>query len=159
MKSNECPIANNEFIVFGWWRICRSYRFLVALLTRDNETVLTDRREFAEGNLPNTTNTQTVMPNDICFLPSDLLNLINLFREGMRTISIELDKNQFIRILNKLDDSDKLEIFNELKKSLFLKRFNKLLKSTRTNELTLDEITKEVESVRKQRYEKKSQEI
>jgi hypothetical protein len=75
----------------------------------------------------------------------------------MKTINIELNKNQFIRILNKLDDNDKLEIFNALKKSLFLKRFNKLLKSTRTNELTLDEITKEVESVRKQRYEKGKQ--
>jgi hypothetical protein len=75
----------------------------------------------------------------------------------MRTISIELDKNQFISMINKLDDDDKLEIFNELKKSLFLKRFNKLLKSTRTSELTLEEITKEVESVRKQRYEKGKQ--
>jgi hypothetical protein len=71
----------------------------------------------------------------------------------MKTISIELDKNEFIRVLNKLDDDDKLEIFNELKKSLFLKRFNKLLKSTKTNDLTLEEITNEVESVRKQRYE------
>ena len=75
----------------------------------------------------------------------------------MRTISLELDKSQFIRILNNLDDSEKLEIFNELKKTLFLKRFNKLLKSTKTNELTLEEITKEVESVRKQRYEKGKQ--
>jgi hypothetical protein len=75
----------------------------------------------------------------------------------MRTISIELDKSQFISMINKLDDDDKLEIFNELKKSLFLKRFNKLLKSTRTSELTLEEITKEVESVRKQRYEKGKQ--
>lgn len=71
----------------------------------------------------------------------------------MKTINIELDKSQFIRILNKLDDCDKLEIYNELKKSLFLTRFNKLLKSTRTSELSLDEITKEVEFVRKQRYE------
>ena len=47
----------------------------------------------------------------------------------------------------------------ELKKSLFLKRFNKLLKSTRTDELTMDEITNEVESVRKQRYEKGTQAI
>jgi hypothetical protein len=70
----------------------------------------------------------------------------------MRTINIELNKNQFIKILNKLDDNDKLEIFNELKKSLFLKRFNKLLTSTKTNELTLDEITNEVESVRSKRY-------
>lgn len=75
----------------------------------------------------------------------------------MKTINIELDKSQFIRILNKLDDSDKLEIYNELKKSLFLTRFNNLLKSTKTNELSLDEITKEVESVRKQRYEDEEQ--
>jgi len=34
----------------------------------------------------------------------------------MRTVNIEIDKNQFIRIINRLDDSDKLEIFNELKK-------------------------------------------
>ncbi len=77
----------------------------------------------------------------------------------MRTINIELDKSQFIRILNELDDTDKLEIFNELKKSLFLKRFNTLLELTKTTELTLDEITKEVESVRKQRYEKGKQVI
>lgn len=77
----------------------------------------------------------------------------------MKTISIELDKNQFIRILNKLNDDEKLEIFNELKKSLFLKRFNKLLKSTKTNDLTLEEITKEVELVRKQRYEKGKQKL
>jgi len=77
----------------------------------------------------------------------------------METISIELEKSQFIRILNELDDTDKLEIFNELKKSLFLKRFNKLLESSKTSELTMDEITKEVESVRKQRYEKGKQVI
>lgn len=75
----------------------------------------------------------------------------------MRTVNIELDKNQFIRIIKRLDDSDKLEIFNELKKSLFLKRFNDLLKSTKTDELTLDDITKEVESVRKNRYDKGKQ--
>jgi hypothetical protein len=75
----------------------------------------------------------------------------------MKTVNIELDKNQFIRIINGLDDKDKLEIFNELKKSLFLKRFNKLLKSTKTDELTLEDITKEVESVRKSRYEKGKQ--
>ncbi len=71
----------------------------------------------------------------------------------MKTSNLELDKNQFIKLLNKLDYEDKLEIFNELKKSLFLKRFSKLLESTRTSDLTLEEITKEVESVRKKRYE------
>ena len=75
----------------------------------------------------------------------------------MKAINLELDKSQFLKIINQLDDKDKLELFNELKKSLFLKRFNKLLKSTRTDELTMDEITKEVESVRKQRYEEGKQ--
>lgn len=75
----------------------------------------------------------------------------------MKAIHIELDKSQFLRIINQLDDNDKLELFYELKKSLFLKRFNKLLKSTRTDELIMDEMTKEVESVRKQRYEEGKQ--
>ena len=77
----------------------------------------------------------------------------------MKTISIELNKDQFIKIISKLDEKDKFEIFNELKKSLFLKRFNNLLKSTKTNELSMDEITKEVESVRKQQYEKGKKDV
>jgi len=75
----------------------------------------------------------------------------------MKAVNIEINKSQFLRIINQLDDNDKLELYNELKKSLFLKRFNKLLKSTRTDELSMDEITKEVESVRKQRYEEGKQ--
>jgi len=75
----------------------------------------------------------------------------------MKAINIEIDKSQFLKMINQLDDNDKLDLFNELKKSLFLKRFNKLLKSTRTDELTMDEITKEVEFVRKQRYEEGKQ--
>ncbi len=77
----------------------------------------------------------------------------------MKAINIELDKSQFFKIINQLDDNDKFELYTELKKSLFLKRFNKLLESTRTEELTMDEITKEVESVRKQRYEEDRQAI
>lgn len=72
----------------------------------------------------------------------------------MKTINFEIDKAQFIKVIKRLNDSDKLEIYNELKKSLFLKRFNKLLKSTQKAPLSIDEITQEVESVRKQRYEK-----
>ncbi len=75
----------------------------------------------------------------------------------MKAINIEIDKSQFLKLINQLDDNDKFELFNELKKSLFLKRFNKLLKSTQTELLTMDEITKEVESVRKQRYEEGKQ--
>ena len=77
----------------------------------------------------------------------------------MKAVNIELNKRQFLKIIDQLDDNDKLELYNELKKSLFLKRFDKLLKSTRTDELTMDEITKEAESVRKQRYEEGRQAI
>ena len=67
----------------------------------------------------------------------------------MKAYNIELNKSQFYKLINQLDDNDKFELYNKLKKSLFLKRFNKLLKSTQTDDLTLDDITKEVESVRK----------
>ncbi len=75
----------------------------------------------------------------------------------METINISLDKNQFIKIINGLEEKDKLEIYFELRKTLFLQRFNKLLQSAKTNELSLEEITREVESVRKSRYEKGKQ--
>mgnify|MGYP000527792154 CR=1 FL=1 len=75
----------------------------------------------------------------------------------MKAIQIELKKSQVLKILNQLDDKDKLELFYELRKSTFLKRFNKLLQSTRNDGLSLEEITKEVESVRKNRYEKGKQ--
>lgn len=75
----------------------------------------------------------------------------------MRTINVEFDKNQFVKMIKSLNEVDKMDIYNELKKSLFLNRFNKLLKSTKTSELSFDEITKEVEAVRKNRYDKGKQ--
>jgi hypothetical protein len=77
----------------------------------------------------------------------------------MKAVSIELNKSQFLKVINQLDENDKLELYNELKKSLFLKRFNKLLKSTKTEKLSMEDITNEVESVRKQRYEEGRQVI
>jgi len=40
-----------------------------------------------------------------------------------------------------------------LLRSLYVKRFEKLLDSLRTDKISLDDITKEVESVRQKRYE------
>lgn len=71
----------------------------------------------------------------------------------MVTINIPVDKNTFMDILQKLDEQSKMEIYNELKKSLYLKRFNELLTASKTDNLTIDDITKEVEAVRKQRFE------
>lgn len=75
----------------------------------------------------------------------------------MQTINIKLNKNQFLKSIRKLDEKDKLEIYEELKRSLFPNRFERLLKSTRTDELSYDEITKEVEEVRQKRYEEGKQ--
>jgi len=71
----------------------------------------------------------------------------------MRTMQLNLGKSQFVNMFNTMNDIDKLEIYNELKKSLLLNRFENLLKSLRTDELSMEDITKEVESVRKKRYE------
>jgi hypothetical protein len=73
------------------------------------------------------------------------------------TINIELNKSQFIKIIDGLNIEDKLEIYNSLKKSLFLKRYNTLLKSLKSNDLTMEEIDSEVETVRQKRYEEGKQ--
>lgn len=72
----------------------------------------------------------------------------------MKAVQIEIDKSQVFKIIDQLDENDRFEIYSELKKSLFIKRFNNLLKTTQKDDLSMDEITKEVESVRKRRYEK-----
>jgi hypothetical protein len=75
----------------------------------------------------------------------------------MQAIELKIEKRQFLKMLSQLNEKDRFDIYTELKKSLFLKRFNQLLKTTRTNELSMEDITNEVESVRKQRYEKGEQ--
>ncbi len=75
----------------------------------------------------------------------------------MQTINIQLNRSQFLKSIRKMDEKDKLAIYEELKHSLFPKRFEKLLKSTQSDEISFDEITKEVEDVRQQRYEEGKQ--
>ncbi|MDR0863590.1 MAG: hypothetical protein LBO74_01500 [Candidatus Symbiothrix sp.] len=69
----------------------------------------------------------------------------------METIQLNLKKSQFINIFRSMNDMDKLEIYKELKKTLFLNRFENLLKSLKTENLSWEDITKEVETVRKER--------
>jgi hypothetical protein len=77
----------------------------------------------------------------------------------MDTIQVNLNKAQFINILCYMDDADKLEVYKELKKSLFLNRFNSLLNRLKTDELSLDDISEEVKTVRRMRYENGKQVI
>ncbi len=71
------------------------------------------------------------------------------------TYNLQLNYQQIITLIRQLKYEDKVNILKELKKSTFKKRFKKLLYSLKTNELPLNEITKEVEAVRMQRYEKR----
>jgi len=68
-------------------------------------------------------------------------------------INLSLNKRQFIDIFRFMGEQDRIEIYKELQKSLFLNRFEKLLQSTRTDDLSYDDITNEVETVRQERYE------
>lgn len=67
--------------------------------------------------------------------------------------NIELDKSQIFNLIRQLDTDDKIELLNSLQESTYVKRFEKLLDSLRTDKISLDDITKEVESVRQKRYE------
>ena len=67
--------------------------------------------------------------------------------------NIELDKSQIINLIGQLNSDDKIELINDLQKSTFVSRFEKLLDSLKTDDLTLEDITKEVEIVRKKRFE------
>ncbi|MCK4358618.1 MAG: hypothetical protein KAW92_07715 [Candidatus Cloacimonetes bacterium] len=69
--------------------------------------------------------------------------------------NIQVNYQQLISLIRQLKFEDKVNILKELKESTFKKRFKKLLDSLKTNKLPFDEITKEVEAVRAQRYEKR----
>jgi hypothetical protein len=71
----------------------------------------------------------------------------------METIQVNLNKSQFFRAVRSMSEVDKLEIYKELKKNLFLNRFNNLLKSLKTDQLSMEDISKEVKTVRRNRYE------
>ena len=75
----------------------------------------------------------------------------------MGNIQLNISKQQFVGLIQSMSEKDRLEIFDRLRKSLFVSRFNRLLKSTRTDELSLEDITREVEAVRQAHYDEQKQ--
>lgn len=71
----------------------------------------------------------------------------------MDTIQLNISKQQFVSLIQSMSEKDRLDIFDRLRKSLFVTRFDRLLKSARTDKLSMEDITKEVEAVRQERYE------
>ncbi len=72
----------------------------------------------------------------------------------MDTIQLNISKQQFFGILQAMPEQDKLEVFDRLRKSLFASRFDRLLRSVRTDELSMEDITRETNIVRRERYGK-----
>ena len=73
----------------------------------------------------------------------------------MDTIQLNISKQQFFGMLQAMPEQDQLEVFERLRKSLFVCRFDRLLKAAHTDELNMDDITREVEAVREAHYEKR----
>ena len=77
----------------------------------------------------------------------------------MNTLQVNIEKNQFVGLLQTLSISDKLEMYGVLKKSLLCDRMENLLNTIDADELSMDEITETVEAVRQERFEKRKQHV
>ena len=83
----------------------------------------------------------------------ETMETTTLRKKSGKTINLSLNKRQFINVFRFMDDQDKEYIYNELKKILLLGKVKELQESFADCELTPEEITAEVEAVRKERYE------
>lgn len=68
------------------------------------------------------------------------------------SVNLSININQLKRLITQCNLNDKIELIRLLEKETFPVRFKKLLGKLKTNDLTLEEITSEVELVRKRRY-------
>ena len=67
-------------------------------------------------------------------------------------LSSSIDLDQLTRLIGQRNINEKLELIRVLEKDTYPIRFRQLLKRMQSNDLTISEITSEVESVRTQRY-------
>ena len=66
---------------------------------------------------------------------------------------IPVNYHQLLSVIRQLKAEDKVNLLKELQESTFKKRFKQLLTSLKNDELSMDDITKEVEAERSKRYE------
>ena len=67
-------------------------------------------------------------------------------------VFISIDFSQLKTVISQCNLQEKLELLQLLEKDTFLVRFNKFLSSVQTDELSLEDITQEVEAVRQANY-------
>ena len=69
------------------------------------------------------------------------------------SLNIRLNYNQILELARQLSDEDKLQLNRELAAEVRKIKLQSLLRVFKNDEISLDEITSEVELVRKARYE------
>ena len=67
-------------------------------------------------------------------------------------VSISIDFSQLKAVIAQCNLEEKLELLQLLEKETFSVRFNKFLNSVQNDELSLEDITNEVEAVRQANY-------
>lgn len=67
-------------------------------------------------------------------------------------VSISIDFSQLKAVISQCNLEEKLELLQLLEKDTFSVRFKKFLNSVQTDEISLEDITNEVESVRQENY-------
>ncbi len=67
-------------------------------------------------------------------------------------LSISIDFPQLKAVVQQCNINEKLELLQILEQETFSVRFKSFLKSTQTDELSLKDITKEIEAVRQAKY-------
>ena len=72
----------------------------------------------------------------------------------MNTLQLNIEKSQFVGLLQTMNIPDKLEMYTVLKKSLLCDRMENLLNAIDIDDLSMEDITETVEVVRQERYEK-----
>ena len=77
----------------------------------------------------------------------------------METLQLNVEKSQFFNLLQTLSVSDKLEMYNVLKKSLLCDRMENLLNTFNSDELSMEDVTETIETVRQERYAQRKQHV
>jgi hypothetical protein len=67
-------------------------------------------------------------------------------------LTIKIDSSQVIEAAEKMPLDDKLRLFDNIKNDIIRYRFESILTALKTDELSENDILKEVEDVRKERF-------
>ncbi len=71
------------------------------------------------------------------------------------SMEMKLSFDQILALVRQLPKDDKIRLTDELEKEEIGMRLKRLLKAFKTDELTLDDITKETEAVRQKIYDRR----